>query len=835
MKETHTRAILEHVADSRYQPANLRALADDLGIDESQFDAFARAVQDLVDKGHVLLTNNREVQLPPPGREMTGTFRLNRRGFGFLAPDLPTEHGDLFVPPDSTGGALSGDIVRAKVNRSPGRAKGGRSPFTGRIVEIIKRADKHYVGNLLQRGKRFFVETDGNALQGIVHIRDPHAKDAKPGDKVVIEILEYPGDHDPGEGVITEVLGEKGQPSVETLAVMRFHGLEEAFSPEVLQQARDAASGFDEESVPADRVDLTELQVATIDPPDARDYDDAISIRNVEGESTDSLGGKLHPEAVYELGVHIADVASFVQPGTALDAEAYTRGNSTYLPRRVIPMLPELLSNGVCSLHEGVNRFAKSCFVQYDKDGKRLTFRFAPTVIKSEKRFTYLEAQAIIDGDLREAPKHAKTEPHYPRPVVKMLRRMDELAKKIRARRMSQGMIVLGLPDVELVFSDSGHVIDAVPEDDAFTHTIIEMFMVEANEAAAELFNAVPVPMVRRIHPDPPVHDIADLRQFARVAGFNIPDKPSRIELQQLLERVRGKPSQHAVHIAVLKTLSKAEYSPLNIGHFALASEHYTHFTSPIRRYTDLVVHRAIEAYFEAHKKYTEQKLPTGRQLSELKRKLTQDSRVPDEKRLHEIGGHCSSTERNSESAERELRTYLVLDLLAEQHLGDDFPGVVSGVTNDCIFIQLDKYLVDGMLRVSDISGTLGHPGERWRLNRQTGALVAQRSGKAISIGDRFIVRISRVDPAHRQLDLALIGLDGEPRQEGSSDGGNPNRTTGHKVTQRKQQRGKSGRAAAGKGGEGGSSQPGRKSTSSQKGRRRKPGTKRGFGRKRDS
>ncbi len=725
--------ILQHIADRRYRPRSVDALAQELGVGPDLFEQFNRSVQKLIDDGQVVRGMAQTIALPPPGREMTGLFRLNPRGFGFIKPDSPSEHGDLFVPPENTAGALTGDRVRAKVIHTPGRGSvSGRSPYVGRITQIVQRAENRYVGNLTKRGSHFFVEVDGKVLRDPVLIRDPHAKDAKPGDKVVIELVAYPRNDEAAEGVITEVLGERGEPNVETEAVIRSYGLRDAFPPEVVEEARQASKSLDPQAVPHDREDLTQQFILTIDPPDARDFDDAISIRRLGGEES----GHSAASAAWELGVHIAHVSHFVQPGGAMDAEALKRGNSVYLPRRVLPMLPEVLSNGVCSLQEGVNRYCLSVFIRYDEQGHVLSARFARTVIRSAKRLTYLEAQALIDDDLRQAVKHAKGEPKYPRKVIETLKLMDELSKVIRARRLRDGMIVLGLPEVELVFDDSGRVTDAVPEDNAYTHTLIEMFMVEANEAAARLFHKHNVPMIRRIHPDPPSHDMADLRRFARVAGFNIPLHPTRKELQQLLDSVRGKPAQQAVHLAVLQTLSKAEYSPQLLGHFALASEHYTHFTSPIRRYADLLVHRGLDAYLDAH----------GNRFAD-------DSRLHDEGKLHEIGSHISSTERKAEAAERDLRYYFVLDLLAS-HLGDDYEGTVTGVTGSGVFIQLDRFLVDGFIRIHDLPASAR---DLWRLNPNTGALVAQRSGKTITIGDRFTVRIANVKPEARTLDLVIV------------------------------------------------------------------------------
>jgi len=785
MPERYSRRILSHLADTRYAPRTVRELAQDLNIPDDELELFEKAADQLLERGHIIRGSENTIALPPPGKEMVGTFRRHERGFGFLVPESLTEHGDLFIPPNQTAEAMTGDRVRAKVFHEPKRGGGGKSPYTGEIIEILQRADRNYTGTLYKKGQSYYVEVDGRIWHDPVIIRDPHAKNARPGDKVVIEMVHYPGEKgELAEGVITEVLGETGEPEVETQAVLRAFGLAEKFPGKVLDEARRAARSFDEHHIPEDREDLTDLFTCTIDPPDARDFDDAITIRRLDGHGQEAPDGKNRKsqkskgQPAFELGIHIADVSHFVPLDSELDQEAFDRGNSTYLPRRVLPMLPELLSNGVCSLQEGVNRYAKSVFVTLDRNGKVLGQRMCNSVICSDKRLTYLEAQAIMDGDLRQARKHAATEPQYSRHLSDKLQLMDELARIIHKRRMRGGMIQLGLPEVELIFDEAGRVVDAQPEDDAFTHTIIEMFMVEANEAIARLFEAYRLPMIRRIHPDPDAHDLGDLHSFARVAGYNIPAKPDRKQLQELLESVRGKPAQHAVHLAVLKTLSKAEYAPLLIGHFALASEHYTHFTSPIRRYPDLIVHRGLDAILDArHGKAITAGLnhERKRDVQQLHNAVGSDRRLPDEQKLHDIGAHCSHTERNSETAERELRNYLLLEMLSD-HLGEDFEGTVTGVTNSGLFIELDKYLVDGFIPVAELPTAKG---DRWRLNPNTGALVAQRSGKTVNIGDRFIVRIAQVDLSRRSMELAVVKQLAARSQKGDS--ALPSEETGRK------------------------------------------------------
>ncbi|MCC5827960.1 MAG: VacB/RNase II family 3'-5' exoribonuclease [Phycisphaeraceae bacterium] len=755
MENRFSERIISHVASRRYEPRGIEPLAEELGIAESDREDFFQAVKSMIKAGHVVMSSKRAVTLPPPGPEVLGTFRKHPRGFGFITPDSPLEHGDLFVPPGNVGKAMSGDRVRARTVRMQGRqGRSDRSPYVGRIIEIIKRGEHRYTGNLMRRGKAWVVEVDGRGMSEPIIIGDPHAKDAREGDKVVVELIEFGGSREAHEGVIVDVLGRAGEVDVETAAVIRNYHLPGEFPEEIFAEAREVTARFDPDDL-QDREDLRQSLIITIDPPDARDFDDAISIRRLNPDTD---------HAAWELGVHIADVSYFIKAGRALDNEAKERGNSVYLPRKVIPMLPEILSNGVCSLQEGVARYTKTAWIRYDAAGQVVGERFSRSVIHSAKRLTYLEAQALIEGDTKKAREHARTEPNYQDDVISALKQMDELARILRKRRLRDGMIVLNLPEADLVFDEDGRVIDAVPEDDAFTHTIIEMFMVEANEASARLFDRLELPMIRRIHPPPPATDTSELRNFARVAGYNIPAQPSPAELQALLDSVRGKPTQHAVHLAVLQTLSRAEYSPLPVGHFALASEHYSHFTSPIRRYPDLILHRAIDAWFDLCKQEgIDQRERPRKKLNwpALGKKLGEDKRLLDDNALVTLGRHCSATERNAEAAERDLRTYLVLELLA-QKTGEEAEGTVTGVTGQGVFIQLDKYLVDGFVEADSIQA-IGDGRERFRINPQTGALTGQRSGASIQIGDRMAVRIDRVGPRERLLQLAIIKALREP------------------------------------------------------------------------
>jgi ribonuclease R len=469
-----------------------------------------------------------------------------------------------------------------------------------------------------------------------------------------------------------------------------------------------------------------------------------------------------------------------VKPGTALDEEARARGNSTYFPAHVIPMLPEILSNGVCSLQEGVPRLCKSAFIRYDQDAHPIGTRFANTVIRSARRLRYTEAQALIDGKKEiPHPDGVKSIDDYDLQLLKHLHNMDELARRLQKRRRDAGQLVLDLPAIDLVLDDEGKVIDAVPEDESFTHTLIEMFMVEANEAVARLLDGHDFPFLRRIHPDPDAQDAERIRHFSQVVGYQLNKIVDRKALQQLLAAAAGKPESFAVNMAVLKSLARAEYSPQAVGHYALASTHYCHFTSPIRRYADLTIHRLLDTYFEAREN-------AGPAKGGQRRKL-EFGDVPSEKDLIDLGRHLSFTERRSEDAERELRQVKILMLL-KNHIGEEMPGVVSGIANFGIFIQLDTWLIDGLIRYEDLMD------DWWDVDTRGGFVRGQRTGKKIAIGDVVHVVIVNVDLARRELNLAVVkhvGKTGVASAMQAPDRNRPPKTKSKKPkhSQKKQQR----------------------------------------------
>jgi ribonuclease R len=749
--------ILKRLQTLEEKQSQIRALAEELRVEEADYAEFEQAVRQMAAAGEVLFADE-TVMLPPPGEEVVGVFRGNPKGFGFLIPSNPNDHGDFFVPPDQTLDALTGDVVRARVLRK--RFK-GQTDYIASVIEIVDRKQSVFTGTLIRRGGQWMVTPDGKALHAPVVVKDPGAKNAKAGDKVVFEVLEFPEEGRPGEGVITKVLGEAGEPDVETQAVIAAHDLPGEFPESCLNQAREVSRAFEEEIDLANergyfemREDLRDAFIFTIDPPDARDFDDAISLEKVTHD--DGRPG-------WKLGIHIADVSHFVTPGSPLDEEAKERGNSVYLPRRVIPMLPELLSNGVCSLQERVPRFCKSAFIRYDERGNVTGRGYSSTVIHSAKRLTYLEAQALIEGDEEEAKKHAKTEPEYSDELKRTLAEANRLSKIIHARRHKTGMIHLDLPEVELVFDRDGRVVDAEPEDDAWTHTLIEMFMVEANEAVAVLFERLGVPALRRTHPDPDPSGFENLRKFVKAAGYSVRKDPDRFDIQQLLDATKGTPAAPAIHFAVLRCLTKAEYSPAHIGHYALASSAYSHFTSPIRRYPDLTIHRALSEFLKRTNN-GDNPPQNPKSMKNLGREMCEAKNCPPEGDLVQVASRCNRTEENATEAERSLRNFLVMQLL-EEHIGEVFQGVVTGVTNAGVFVRINKYLVEGLVKTSDLP--MGKPGAgsgRWKVDDRTGALVEASTGRSYRLGDQVQVCVSQVNLAARQMELLIPDEEAQKR-----------------------------------------------------------------------
>jgi ribonuclease R len=698
MAEILKERIIRLLKQADYTPVKAGQLARALGVSSEDYPQFKLAFEELRRAGHVVIGGGSLVGLPPMSGQVTGTFRGSAKGFGFVTPLEPNSHGDLFIPPGKTGQAMTGDTVAAQVVREGKRA--GQMRFSGRVIEVLERAENRFVGTLSKEAEGWIVQPDGSRFLEPIGVGDVTAKGARPKDKVVVEILSYPTEKYLARGVIVEVLGRSGHYETEIRSIVCQYHLPDEFDADCQGEARQAAGQFKAEDSDG-REDITGKVVITIDPPDAKDFDDAISLEK-------------EADGNWVLGVHIADVSSFVAPDSALDSEARERGNSVYLPGKTIPMLPEILSNGVCSLQAGQKRYAKSAYITYDKQGKILSRRFANSVICSRQRLTYQQA----DKALRGRAKDVKPE------VVKLLKDMESLSRAIEERRIRNGMLHLDLPETELVLDKSGRVVDACPADDSYPHTMIEMFMVEANEAAASLLDRLNVAFMRRIHPEPDVMSLKNLAQLVRGFGYNLPRNPDRSAIQDLLDAVKGADCSLAVNLAVLRSFEKAQYAPLHVGHFALASTHYCHFTSPIRRYADLMVHRLLERYLR------DGSCPRGA-----------------EQDLVEIGRHITFREERAEDAERELTAVLILQMLSS-HVGEELDCVVTGLTNFGVFVRCRKYGIEGLVRTGDLGA------DQWKFEPKAHCITGVRTGCTIRLGQAMKVRIVSVNVPARQLNV---------------------------------------------------------------------------------
>lgn len=707
--ESELEALIEkHVSREEYRPVKPKVIAKKLNVKKEELKDFKRAMKRLIKTGRLSWGSKHLVMKATPKAssdgQVIGRFRMTAAGFGVVTTRPDTRNlgkVDVHIPARSCLDATNGDTVRIKIIR---KRHGRDIEFGGRVEEVLERRTHRFVGTYFEDFGLGYVQIDGKQFFEPIVVGDSGAKNCREGEKVVIEMVRFPSPHTEGEGVVVEVLGPQGKPGVDTLLIMNQYGLVAEFPENVLQAARQQAERFDE-SIEEDRLDLTEEPIITIDPRDARDFDDAISLKRI-------------PNGHWLLGVHIADVSHFVRPNTPLDDEAYQRGTSVYLPDRVIPMLPEIISNNLASLQPDRIRYAMSAFIEFTEDGARVGTKLRRTAIRSKRRFTYEEVDDFLD---RPLAWRRKLDPA----TFSLLEKMHELAMKLRARRIRDGAIELHLPEIRVELNGDGKVSGARVTENTESHQIIEEFMLAANESVATLFADQGLPFLRRVHPKPDQKKLDDLTDF--VQGLDIPcdSLVSRFEIQRLVERVKGLPQKHAVNFALLKSMSKAKYSPEEEGHYALGSEAYCHFTSPIRRYPDLVIHRMVAAVAEGRKPSV------------------------DKQTLARIGDDCSAAEENAERAERDLTKLKLLGYFADK-IGTTLPAVITGVKKAGLFAQGIDLPVEGFISVRSL------PHDRYRYDSRTLSLEGHREGNSFRLGDPVVVRVARVDLDLRELDFDL-------------------------------------------------------------------------------
>jgi ribonuclease R len=703
MKDFEAR-VLEFVSAPDYQPVTLKVIARELRIRADAYHELRKKVKSMLRDGRLELGRNKTVRRPDTKGAIIGTYRRTAKGFGFVRPLKSKERAnDIFIPIDSGLDASTGDEVAVKITKRPHTP--GRN-LEGRIIRVVERASGVFVGAYYEEGGYGYVKIDGTTFHAPLYVGDPGAKGARPGDKVALEIVRYPTPDLEGEGVIIEVLGPRGQPGVDTLSIIRAYNIPDQFDDETLEAARAQAKLFDETEI-SGRLDLRAQLTVTIDPVNARDFDDAITL------ACDERG-------FWQLGVHIADVGHFVRAGSPLDRSARKRGTSVYLPDRVIPMLPELISNSLASLQQERVRYTLSALIEFDATGVRTHFEFARSVIRVDRRFTYADAYRVMTSAERSVPGVAPE-------VESLLRRMLELAMILRRRRFARGALELSMPEVEIELGEHGEVVGALLAPDDESHQVIEEFMLAANEAVATRLDERNVAFLRRGHADPEPAKLRQFAEFARSLGFVLETPQSRFELQRVLNESADRPERYAIHYGLLRSMKQATYTAEPEGHYALASEKYCHFTSPIRRYPDLLVHRQLASLLSGQKPKSD----------------------PDE--LVVLAEHCTHTERRAEGAERELIKVKLLTHL-EKRIGEQFHAVIVGVEDFGFFAQLVELPAEGLVHVTSLTD------DYYYLESDTHTLIGRRSGRRFRLGDRVAVHVVRVDVDRRELDLALEG-----------------------------------------------------------------------------
>ncbi len=695
--------ILSEISHPYYQPLKPKALARKLGLTGDSYPAYRTALRELIQQGRLEIGKGNAVRAAGPHGTVTGTFRKAGAGFGFVRPNPAEGHKfqEIFIPADATLDASSGDTVLVRIRKKP---KPGNGNPSGVITQVLERATRQFVGTYFERDGEGLVRIDGTVFAHSIYVGDPGAKGAKANDKVVVEMLRFPSPDDRGEGVITEILGPRGEPGVDTLSIIRAHGLPDAFPVDAVEEARLAAARFSEKDLEG-RDDFTGWTTATIDPADARDFDDAISLT-------------IDPRSKHwQLGVHIADVAHFAPPGGPLDREARKRGTSVYLPQRVLPMFPEVISNSLASLQQGRVRFVKSVLMDLTPVGQRAEVRFANAAIRVRKRFTYEQVTEVLQAEKRPAD----LEPD----VYEMLFRMRDLALILHRRRLKRGALELLMPEAELEYDGQGRVSGAHFRKHDISHQVVEEFMLAANEAVAEKLDDRGIAFLRRVHPAPDELKLEAFAEFVHGLGYKVKNAADRFALQRILQQSADKPERYAVHYALLRSLKQAVYSPVKDHHYALASADYCHFTSPIRRYPDLTVHRLLDQIVRRGK--------AGSSFDELVA----------------LGDHCSKMERRAETAERELVKLKLLNFLSDK-LGLELEAVVTGVADYGFYAQPETLPVEGLVHISTL------PDDYYRFDEASHSLIGQRAKRRYRLGDKVKVQVVRVDPQRRQLDFRV-------------------------------------------------------------------------------
>ncbi len=681
------------------RPVLLRELYHFLNVPTADRKAFRQIVRRLTKSGRLIHIKGKRYGLPEQMQLVTGRLRLFPDGYGLVEPEEKKEPV-VYVPPSRLKGALDGDLVVVRIEHPK------RKRPEGTVIRILERAKKYIIGFFYRSKKTATVIPEDDRLPFEILIPPDKTKGAEPGEMVVAEITDFsPGRRIP-EGRIVEVLGDPEDLNAHLKAVIYKYELPHRWRRAVREELKEIPDEIRPEDR-AGREDLTRLPLVTIDGEMARDFDDAVYVRKL-------------PKG-WRLYVAIADVAHYVRPGSALDREAYARGTSVYFPNAVVPMFPEKLSNHLCSLNPQVDRLAMVVIMDFDREGRFRQARFTEAVIRSHERLTYNIVKGIVidrDKELRRKYKRLLTP----------LENAATLCRLLREQRLARGSIDFDLPEPEVILDARGRPEEIIRRERHFAHFIIEEFMIAANEAVARFLTDKGYPILYRVHEAPDPQKLKEFVEFAATLGLEIrpPREPEPSWFQQVIELVEGKPYAYLINTLLLRSLKQAQYSPENIGHFGLASECYCHFTSPIRRYPDLVVHRALKAALKGKK--PPYKL----------------------ERLETMGKHLSERERVAMEAEREMLDRIRV-LYMKDHIGEVYHGVISGVTAFGFFVELSEVYVSGVVRLVDLHD------DYYILDEKNHRLVGRRTGKVFRIGDQVLVKVKDVNVSRRHINLELV------------------------------------------------------------------------------
>ncbi len=684
-----------------YVPMKIKEMAIFLQVPKERRQELQEVLDALLQEGKIEVSQKGKYQ-KSRGVFLTGVFTAHPKGFGFVSVDGMEE--DVFIPEDQVHGAMHQDTVQITVK--PGQSGKRRE---GAVNRIVKRGTDRIVG-LYQESRNFgFVIPDNERYTRDIFVPKEDSGGAVNGHKVVVELVSYGTDRKSPEGKVVEILGHISDPGTDILSIVKGYDLPVEFPEKVMRQAERVPDRISEADMQG-RTDLRDVQMVTIDGEDAKDLDDAVSLEMNGGQ--------------YILGVHIADVANYVQEGSALDREAFERGTSVYLVDRVIPMLPRRLSNGICSLNEGQDRLALSCIMTIDQKGKVLDHVIAETVIRVDRRMTYTSVKKILEE--QDAEESARYEE-----LVPMFQRMQELAGLLRARRRARGSIDFDFPETKVILDEKGEPVEIRPYDRNTATKIIEDFMLIANETVAEDYFWQELPFVYRTHENPDPDRMKKLSTFINNFGYSIRFREDEVhpkELQKLLERLEGTPEETLISRLTLRSMKQAKYTTECTGHFGLAARYYCHFTSPIRRYPDLQIHRIIK--------------------DSLRGRMNQEKIEHYRKILDEVAKQSSERERRADEAERETIRLKKAEYMS-RHLWEEYDGVISGVTGWGLYVELPN-TVEGLVHVSSLQG------DYFEYNENAYEMVGQRTGKTYRLGQTVRVQVVKADRTTRTVDFEL-------------------------------------------------------------------------------